>query len=76
MTRPQRDSKGRFVACVHHWNIEEPNGPTSKAVCAKCDAQREFANSPVYKPMPFGFTTKHRASSIRLWPQHKKAAKS
>ena len=31
--------------CVHHWLCEEPAGVESKAVCAKCGAEREFANS-------------------------------
>ena len=30
--------------CVHHWMIESPRGPTSKAKCKKCGVEREFAN--------------------------------
>ena len=30
--------------CVHYWKIEPPNGPTSKAVCKYCGAERELWN--------------------------------
>ncbi|MEX2553782.1 MAG: hypothetical protein WD627_12375 [Actinomycetota bacterium] len=31
--------------CQHHWLIEAPEGPTSKGLCKKCGAEREFLNS-------------------------------
>lgn len=30
---------------MHLWDIEPPNGPTSKAVCKRCGAENEFRNS-------------------------------
>jgi hypothetical protein len=32
------------VGCVHHWVIEQPNGPASKGVCKKCGATALFKN--------------------------------
>jgi len=32
-------------SCNHEWLIEQPNGPTSKAVCTNCDEETEFMNS-------------------------------
>lgn len=32
-------------SCIHHWIIAEPNGPTSEAVCRKCEGHKEFKNS-------------------------------
>lgn len=34
------------TACVHHWLIETPKGPTSKSICKHCSIEREFRNSP------------------------------
>lgn len=31
--------------CVHNWVIASPAGSTSPGQCAKCGAQRSFANS-------------------------------
>ena len=31
-------------ACLHHWVIEKPAGPTSKGVCRECGEEREFQN--------------------------------
>ena len=33
------------VACVHHWVLELPNGPTSEGKCKRCGAVRDFPNS-------------------------------
>ena len=30
--------------CSHHWIIESPKGSTSKGVCKKCGAEKEFQN--------------------------------
>ena len=30
--------------CVHHWEIEPANGPTSKGVCSVCGGTRKFYN--------------------------------
>lgn len=60
-----------------HLRIEyvEPNGPKSRGKCMDCKQYTaSLPNSPVYKPTPFGTTSKHRASTIRQWPQRKKAA--
>lgn len=29
---------------VHHWRIEEANGPESQGVCKDCGAQKSFKN--------------------------------
>lgn len=39
--RPKASSK----ACVHHWQIESPNGRESVGVCKRCGARKSFANS-------------------------------
>ena len=31
--------------CRHHWRIASPNGATSRGVCKRCGAEREFPNS-------------------------------
>ena len=31
--------------CQHHWLIEEAQGPTSRGVCKRCGARRDFLNS-------------------------------
>jgi hypothetical protein len=31
--------------CVHFFEIESPNGPTSEGVCRKCGETKEFPNS-------------------------------
>ena len=31
--------------CVHWWQIEPPNGPTSTGRCKRCGAEKDFANS-------------------------------
>lgn len=33
-----------LVRDVHHWIIEEPEGPTSLGTCKNCGTQREFKN--------------------------------
>ena len=30
--------------CVHHWDIDPAEGPTSEGVCRKCGATKEFSN--------------------------------
>lgn len=29
---------------IHHWRIEEANGPTSSGECVRCGAVKEFRN--------------------------------
>ena len=29
---------------AHHWLIEEAQGPTSRGLCRRCGAEREFKN--------------------------------
>lgn len=36
------------VVCVHHWDIESPNGRTSIGVCKGCKTERKFSNSTGY----------------------------
>ena len=33
--------------CIHHWMIEQANGPTSKGVCRMCDLIRSFKNAVI-----------------------------
>ena len=37
------------VNCVHHWQIESPNGPKSEGVCKHCGAKKFFSNVLEYK---------------------------
>ena len=60
-----------MTVCVHHWKIEEPNGRTSKAVCANCGAEDEFANSSTPNPNAWHITGKKRSAAIRAWPQRR-----
>lgn len=39
------DERQEGPTCRHHWVIEMPNGPTSRGVCKRCGAEREFKNS-------------------------------
>ena len=32
--------------CVHHWQIEPPDGSQSLGSCSRCGAQRTFTNTP------------------------------
>lgn len=40
----QNASKSPSAACTHHWDIEPPHGPVSKAQCRLCGAKTEFQN--------------------------------
>ncbi len=31
--------------CAHHWEIEPPNGSTSRGTCLKCGDVQDFLNS-------------------------------
>ena len=33
--------------CVHDWQIESANGPTSKGICLLCDLTRSFKNAVI-----------------------------
>lgn len=33
------------MTCVHRWQIEPANGPTSDGVCSRCGERKTFANS-------------------------------
>jgi protein associated with RNAse G/E len=46
MTIEAAEESFRTVRCKHHWLIAEPNGPTSRGVCKRCGAVREFYNNP------------------------------
>lgn len=41
----QASHEGKQLECVHHWLLERPNGATTKAVCKKCGAEREFPSA-------------------------------
>jgi hypothetical protein len=47
---------------VHHWLIDSPNGPKSKAKCKKCHAESEFENSMQYSSW-YGFNKTKRPKS-------------
>ena len=47
--------------CVHHWMIEEAQGPTSKGICKKCKVERVFENS---------FYDHDRAMHPMLWEEN------
>ena len=31
--------------CVHHWQIDAPNGRESRGVCKRCGVTKKFSNS-------------------------------
>ena len=31
--------------CVHHWQIDTPNGRESRGVCKRCGVAKKFSNS-------------------------------
>ena len=31
--------------CIHHWLLDQPNGPMSSALCKLCGVTEEFPNS-------------------------------
>lgn len=43
-TVEELEYKGEQITCVHHWIIDEPEGPVSKGYCKKCGEEREFQN--------------------------------
>ena len=36
-----------MAACVHHWRIDAPDGPTSEGECRRCGETRTFSNASV-----------------------------
>ena len=69
---PQRDARGRFVPCIHHWMLPEPDGPTSIGTCLKCGATQEALNS---MPRRSGWQLRprqERKDTIHLWPKKEK----
>ena len=38
------DELSEQPACLHHWVIEKPAGPTSKGACRECGEERDFQN--------------------------------
>jgi hypothetical protein len=39
-------------SCAHFWDIEVPNGPSSKGVCKHCGEKKEFLNAfPTFNPL-------------------------
>ena len=38
-------ARSYVVSCVHHWQIDSPNGPVSPGTCKRCGEMREFRNS-------------------------------
>ena len=44
------------MACVHHWMIDSPAGPTSKGKCKKCRRVKMFENVDKYdRPQTVGW---------------------
>ena len=39
------DKKINDENCVHHWVLDQPNGPLSAALCKLCGGKEEFPNS-------------------------------
>ena len=39
------DTAAPDADCMHHWLIDQPNGPTSMGKCKICGASQEFNNS-------------------------------
>ncbi|MBI2405568.1 hypothetical protein HYV21_00740 [Candidatus Microgenomates bacterium] len=39
------DNNQFVVECAHHWDIESPNGPTSRGICRHCGDEQEFSNT-------------------------------
>ena len=35
--------------CQHHWMIEPPEGPESRAECTNCGSQRTFSNASPFQ---------------------------
>ena len=56
-------------ACVHIWQIDPPNGPSSPARCVRCDSRREFANSiqEDRRVNNSDLFTNRRASARQVW---------
>ena len=45
-----RGRRAAAAACVHHWVIESPAGPTSRGCCSLCGAENDFPNYAQYSP--------------------------
>ena len=39
------DTAAADTSCMHHWMIDQPNGPTSMGTCKICGVSQEFNNS-------------------------------
>ena len=39
------DTAAADTSCMHHWMIDQPNGPTSMGTCKICGLSQEFNNS-------------------------------
>lgn len=76
------------LLCVHVWDIDQANGPTSKGTCKRCGEAREFLNAipeddleygrtkpypEVKKEAPMGKGGNNRARSLALKPAKIKA---
>jgi hypothetical protein len=63
-------SKSRLgvgIACRHHWIIDPPGGPTSRALCKHCGTVSEFQNyvqQPVYEEGGLG---RQSAARKKAW---------
>lgn len=54
------------IECKHHWMVESPNGPTSRAVCKLCGQQEEFRNSIVETRWDSEGAQRRRARQARV----------
>ncbi len=41
----ERQPRPAGFGCRHHWIIATPNGATSRGVCKRCGAARDFPNA-------------------------------
>jgi hypothetical protein len=41
----QASHEGKQLECTHHWLLGRPNGASTKGICKKCGAEREFTSS-------------------------------
>jgi hypothetical protein len=51
------------AACMHHWLIDSPEGPSSRGVCKLCGAIDEFKN---YVPYPSWQDVKWKRQEPRM----------
>jgi len=53
-------------ACLHHWVIEKPAGPTSKGICRQCGETRDFQNYIEGSPWRYDVSPEQMLGGSRL----------